>query len=132
MQNLTDLEKKEDVKTFEPSKDEKIIQTFLKKRVYEMQEYRRELKIEEKWKEADIEYVPREMDFSTNGKRFETDQTDGYRSRLVPIGDNTQNWRSSNSAPTLLQKIQTAISLIVDNDPEAVFVPMKKKIRSNS
>jgi len=133
MQNIKELEKPQQVvETFTPDTEEKIIQTYVKKRVREMQEHRRELKIEDKWKEADREYVPREMDFGANGKRFETDQTDGYRTRLVPIGDNTQNWRSNNSAPTLLQKIQTAISLIIDNNPEAVFTALQRKYESTS
>lgn len=132
MQKIKDLEKPLVEKTFLPDDEEKILQTFIKRRVHELQESRTELKIEKKWKEADAEYVPREMEFGTEGKRFETDQTDGYRTRLVPIGDNTQNWRSSNSAPTLLQKIQTAISLIIDNDPELMFVALQKKFEGTS
>lgn len=132
MQKIKTLEEPLETKTFIPDDEDKIIQTFLKNRIYELQEHRRELKIEEKWKEADAEYVPREMEFSSQGKRFETDQTDGYRTRLVPIGDNTLNWRSSNSAPTLLQKIQTAISLIIDNDPELLFIALQKKFEGTS
>ncbi len=132
MQKISDLEKAEDVKTYNPDADEKIIQTFVKRRVHELQEYRKEKKTEEKWKSADDEYVPHEMEFGTQGKRFETDQSEGYRTRLVPIGDNTQNWRSSNSAPTLLQKIQTALSLIIDNNPELIFTALQKKYNGTS
>lgn len=132
MQNIKDLDKAQEVETYNPSDEDKIIQAFLKNRVHELQEHRRELKIEDKWKEADAEYVPRELDFSAQGKRFETDQEDGYRSRLVPIGDNSQNWRSSNAAPTLLQKIQTAISLIIDNNPELIFTGLQKKYSATS
>lgn len=132
MQKILDLEAVEKVETYNPDKEEKIIQTYVKRRVHEMQEHRRELKSEEKWKEADREYIPGELEFGSTSKRFETDQTDGYRTRLVPIGDGTQNWRSSNSAPTLLQKIQTAISIIIDNNPEAIFTSLQKKYNSTS
>ncbi len=118
--------------TYIPDGDDKLIQTFIKRRVQELQDHRSEQKIEEKWKEADREYIPSELEFGTTSKRFETDQDGGYRTRLVPIGDGTQNWRSANSAPTLLQKIQTAISIIVDNDPEAVFTALKKRYEATA
>lgn len=132
MQNIKDLNKTEAVETFVPTEEELIIQTYVNRRVYELKEHRKNLKVEEKWKEADNEYVPHEMEFSTQGKRFETDQTEGYRTRLVPIGDGTDNWRSNNSAPTLLQKIQTAISIIIDNNPEAMFLALQKKFDKRS
>ena len=69
MQKIKDLDKKLDTKTFIPDEDEKILQVFLKNRIYELQQHRKELKIEDKWKEADQEYVPREMEFSSQGKR---------------------------------------------------------------
>lgn len=127
MPDIKTLEEEPKDQTYKADKDELIIQTYVTRRVKEMQDFRSELKMEDKWKEADAEYVPRELEFGTTSKRFETDQTDGYRTRLVPIGDGTQNWRSSNSAPTLLQKIQTAISIIIDNDPEAVFTALQRK-----
>lgn len=132
MQNIKDLEKPLESKTFTPNDEDRILQTFIKNRVKELQQHRKELKSEIKWREADLEYEPKEMEFSSQGKRFETDQDAGYRTRLVPIGDNSQNWRASNSAPTLLQKIQTAISLIVDNNPEAIFTALQKKYETTA
>jgi len=92
-----------------------------------MQDYRRSLNIEARWKQADEEYVPHELDFGTTRKRFETDQDTGLRSRLVPVGDAAQQWRQASSAPTLLAKIQTAVSVIIDQQPEADLVPLLKK-----
>src|SRR3990167_11297124 len=76
---------------------EKEVEKFVKQRVMEMQDYRKDLKIEKDWKEADDEYLPQELDMSKGRKRFETNQEDGLRSRLVPIGNTDEDWRSNNS-----------------------------------
>lgn len=102
------------------------------KRQREMSQFRTSLGIEQKWQEADEEYVPHELDFGTTRKRFETDQDTGLRSRMVPVGDVTQQWRSASSAPTLLVKIQTALSLLVDQMPEADLVPLLKKFEATT
>ncbi len=105
---------------------------YVDKRINEMIDFRSNLGIEQRWREADEEYVPHELDFGTTRKRFETDQDTGLRSRLVPVGDATQQWRSASSAPTLLAKIQTALSLIIDNQPEADLVALVKKYQATS
>src|SRR3990167_224768 len=105
-----------------PDKEKMEVEKFVQQRVEEMQDFRKELKLEERWREADTEYLPEELPL-TKRKRFETDQTTGWRSRLVPVGDADQDWRSSNSDPVLLSKIQTAISIIIDNNPEATLAP---------
>ncbi len=97
-----------------------------------MMDFRKGLGIEARWREADEEYVPHELDFGTTRKRFETDQDSGLRSRLVPVGDASQQWRSAASAPTLLAKIQTALSLIFDNQPEAELVALLKKFTATT
>lgn len=106
--------------------------TYTEKRVDEMIEYRRSLGVENKWREADEEYIPHELDFGTTRKRFETDQDTGLRSRMVPVGDQTQQWRQASSAPILLVKIQTALSLIIDQMPEADLVPLLKKFEKTT
>lgn len=128
MPDIKKLEEVEQIKTFTPSKDEQILQTFVKKRAEEMMAYRDSLKLEKEWKEADEEYIPHEIDFGTTKKRFEADQDTGLRSRMVPIGgSDKQAWRSNNSAPTLLAKIQTALSIIIDQNPEAMLTALQKK-----
>src|SRR3990167_10610757 len=111
----------------ELNEKEKEVEKFVANRVQEMQDYRKELKIEDEWKEADKEYIPQEIDLKPGRRRFETNQEDGLRSRLVPIGDANEDWRSNNSDPTLLTKIQTAISIIIDNNPEASLEPLLNK-----
>lgn len=114
------------------TKVERLTKTYIKKRSEEMIDYRAGLGIEQKWQEADEEYIPHELDFGTTRKRFETDQDSGLRSRMVPVGDATQQWRSAASAPTLLGKIQIALSLIIDQMPEADLVPLEKKFEATT
>src|ERR1019366_8490101 len=106
---------------------ERVTASYIKKRSGEMIKFRQQLKVEGRWREADQEYLPHELDFGTTRKRFETDQDTGLRSRMVPVGDITQQWRQASSAPTLLAKIQTAIGLIIDQMPEAELVALVKK-----
>lgn len=113
--------------SYSPSLEEQVLQTYVQKRKDEMSGFRRSLGIEKEWQEADIEYVPNELEFGTPRKRFETDQDTGLRSRMVPIGDQTQNWRSNNSAPFLLIKIQTAFSVLIDKNPEAMLTALSKR-----
>ena len=113
--------------TYEPSSVERVATTYIKRRSGDMIDYRKGLGIEQKWREADEEYIPHELDFGTTRKRFETDQDTGLRSRMVPVGDVTQQWRQASSAPTLLAKIQTAVSIICDQQPEAELVALLKK-----
>ena len=99
------------------------IETFVKARVDNMKDYRKDLRIENDWRTADREYIPEVIDLTGRGKRFETDDELGLRTRLVPIGDLSQEWRSNNSDPTLMVKIQTALSIIIDTIPK-VYLPL--------
>ncbi len=126
------LEETPITKPYSPTKVESVATKYIKRRIEEMIDYRKGLGIETKWQEADEEYIPHELDFGTTRKRFETDQDSGLRSRMVPVGDTTQQWRSASSAPTLLAKIQIALSLIVDNMPEADLVPLIKKFEKTT
>lgn len=110
---------------------DKEIEKFVKLRVDNMQAFRKELKIEERWKEADAEYQPHEQEFSKR-RRFESDEETGLRSRLVPVKDEANDWRSRNSDPTLLVKIQTAIAIIVDNNPEGALTVLNKKYENKT
>ena len=117
---------------YTPNETQRAVSKYVEKRVGEMIEFRTNLKVEGRWREADEEYVPHELDFGTTRKRFETDQDTGLRSRMVPVGDVTQQWRQASSAPVLLAKIQTALSLIIDNMPEADLVSLSKKYQATS
>ena len=130
----TVIDKEIKQKTYKPSEKEKEVGIYIKKRVEEMKEYRKSLKgLEARWKEVDREYEPSELELSPKRKRLEADDELGLRSRLVPVGaDQGQDWRSNNSDPTLLTKIQTAFSLLVDRNPEAVLTALLKKYENTS
>lgn len=126
---LKEVESKD---TYAPDKNERAAIKYIDRRSSEMIDYRKGLGIEQRWREADEEYIPHELDFGTTRKRFETDQDTGLRSRMVPVGDVTQQWRQASSAPTLLAKIQTAVSIIVDQQPEADLVALLKKYQAST
>lgn len=109
-------------KAVELSEEEKKVEEYVSLRVTQMKDYRKELKVEEEWKEADKEYIPSELDTDENPrKRFEQSDETGLRSRAVKVRDEDEDWRSNNSDPTLLAKIQTAISIIIDRNPDVVY-----------
>jgi hypothetical protein len=56
----------------------------------------------------------------------------GLRTRTVKIGDDTESWRSHNSEPTLFVKMNTALSILLDKDPEAFFEPGSKKYEATT
>lgn len=126
------LDETDEAKTWEPNETDRKLVGYINRRIGEMKDFRKGLKIEKIWKEADEEYVPHELELGTTRKRFETDQDTGLRSRMVKVGDDTQQWRQNSSAPTLLEKIQTAISIIVDNQPEANLVALEKKFEKTT
>lgn len=126
------LRQKKVVPEFDANSTETVAASYVKRRSDEMIKFRQQLKIEGRWREADQEYLPHELDFGTTRKRFETDQDTGLRSRMVPVGDITQQWRQASSAPTLLSKIQTAIGLIIDQMPEAELVALQKKYQART
>lgn len=116
-----------ETKNYNASEEERKILELVKKRKDEMQAYRKSLKIEDKWKEADSEYIPSEIKMESNKTIFETDDELGLRTKLTKVNPDSNNWRSDVSDPTLLVKIQTALSIIIERNPEAFFVPMSEQ-----
>jgi hypothetical protein len=123
-------EGKEPLYTATPE-DQKVI-TFISKRIEEMKQYRKNLKVEDDWRDADKEYTPSEIPLTPAKKRLEQNQDTGLRSRLVTVSTEEDGWRSNVSDPTLLSKIQTAISIIIDRDPRAVMTALVKKFEKTS
>lgn len=120
--------------TSEPAKPEALkndekeeqVEKYVAERVKQMQDFRTAKKIEQRWKEADREYIPSEIEFETR-KRYESDEETGLRSKYVSVKDEDEAWKSNNSDLTLLTKIQTAVSIIIDNNPSAVFKALTRK-----
>jgi hypothetical protein len=118
-------------KDYKPTDQETKTALFLEKRIKEMKQYRKNLKIEEEWREADREYIPSDIPLTTK-KRLEQNEDTGIRSKLVTVSTEEDDWRSSISDPTLLAKIQTALSIIIDRDPKAVMNAFIKKFEKTS
>lgn len=111
---------------YEPDKERQELWQFIQGRTAKMKTFRKSLRIETEWRDADVEYLPLAYEFANTPKRLELDQDTGLRSRLVPIGSIEDDWRSTNADPTLLVKIQIALSIIIDQNPEAIFEPLNK------
>lgn len=126
------LPKEETAPTYSADKPERDILKYTKKRIDEMKEHRKFLKLEEKWKEADKECEVGEIEFEKGKKRFESDDELGFRTRLVNISDERDDWRSKSSDPTLLTKIHTALSILIDKNPESILTALSKKYEKSS
>jgi len=132
-------EKPKAVATYSPVGEQKKIQTYLKKRVAVLKDTKKQIlnnvNFEEIMKEADREYQPEFLtQKEVKGVMLIQDEIQGKRgSRIVPISSNEgQEWRSNLSEPTLLVKIQTALSILVDRNPESVFKAITEKYKGRT
>ena len=125
-----------EVKPYTPSSIETDIGEFLSKRVEQMKEFRgKNLKhnsrsIENIWDEADREYQPHELTVE-QGKTLVTSDDDDLRSRFVALGKEG-DWQSNMASPDFYVKVNTALSILIDENPEAVFVPSAKRYEANT
>src|SRR3990167_8592479 len=87
-------------------------------------------------KDADREYVPHNLKKKQNPHSvyLEMDETLGIRgSRIVPItGKEGGEWRSDISEPTLFVKVNTALSILMQQNPEATFKATLDKYKPTS
>jgi len=140
-QLLNKEENKTEKKPYAPEGDEKNILDHLELRIPVLKQTKKkiinDIDFEQIMKDADREYQPhslREKRTSSSNVMLVQDEVKGLRgSRIVPItGKEGSEWRSDVSEPTLLVKIQTAISILVDQNPEAVFKAVLKKYKPTS
>ena len=130
-------EKEKPAESYAPKGEELEIQEYLSTRIDELKDYRKQkLKgagrsIEDIWKEADEEYTPHELGIEPSKSRFVSDEELGLRSRLVKIGE-SNNWQSNNASPDLYVKVNTALSILVGQNPEAVFIETASKYKANT
>lgn len=116
---------------YTPAGKEKDVLDLVSKRVEGLKELRKEKlpnnsrSIEEIWKEADYEYQPHELEVATRS-RFESDDELGLRSRLVKVGQQ-DNWQSNAASNDFYVKVNTALSILIDQNPEAWFMASSKK-----
>lgn len=122
-------------KTFDPSKlstQDKEDLTFVQQRIKQLQTVRSNhygKNLDQLWADADRDYVPHRL--NTSGKKvIAQDEDKGWRGSMVQLG--TSDWQSDLSASNVFIKIQTALSILVDQNPSGVFTPTTKKYEATS
>ena len=124
--------KKKEAKEYQPTDQEKEIILFLDKRIPVLKKTKTDIldgfNFEEMMKKADREYKPKDLLATSAVSTLVTiaDEDAGNTNANAKIVDITTEadkakWRSTLSEPTLLVKIQTALSILIDQNPEAVM-----------
>jgi len=94
-------------------------------------EYRKKTGIEQIWKHADEAYIPHKIKARASSKVLVSDDELGWRS--APIDLNVEDsWQEESVPPNPYIKIQTALGIIVDRNPKAIFEPSAKKYDANT
>ena len=83
------------------------------------------------WQSADKAYIPHRM--YKKGKRVlaSIDDEKGWRSEMIVL-NKTDDWRSDVVYPNPFIKLNTALSILIDRNPEAVFVPGSSRYEYNT
>ena len=143
---MTKKLKKEDEKkspeAYDPTGSEKLVVDHLTKRIPVLKKSRQSIlndgsggfNFDQLMKDADREYVPHSFQRKENkvgSVYLEMDETLGIRgSRIVPITGNEGNeWRSDISEPTLFVKVNTVLSILMQQNPEATFKAVLDKYK---
>lgn len=133
-------EKSKDLKSKEGSftaelltkKGDKELYAFALKRIPQLQNVRKSHyghDLDNLWAEADRDYLPHRL--GTKGRTaIVVDEDKGWRSQTVKLGDT--NWQSDLSQSNVYVKVQTAMSILVDQNPSGVFTPTTKKYEATS
>lgn len=79
--------------------------------------------------EADRDYVPHRIKGKTK-RVITTDEDKGWRSQMVDLG--AVDWQTDISQANPLIKIQTALSILIDQNPGSVFTPLAKKFQATN
>lgn len=128
-------EKVKDI-SYDPKGNELEVRDFLSKRIEELKTFRsakldgNSKSIEDLYREVDQEYQPHRLEFSSR-KQLESHEEDGLRSRLVEVSSKDA-WRSDSVNPDLFVKVNTALSILIDQNPEAVFMASSSKYEKNT
>jgi len=132
MKKLINFNKNKEVKSYQPTEQEQKIILFLDKRIPVLKKTKLDIldgfNFEEMMKKADREYKPKDLLATSAVSTLVTiaDEDAGNTNANAKIVDITTEadkakWRSTLSEPTLLVKIQTALSILIDQNPEAVM-----------
>ena len=120
------------------TKDEQKNIEFLDDRFQELEQARqsvgpRNINIETIWTEADLAYEPHSFKLDgSKGRRVFAQADVGARSKMITLGQDGQGWRTNVSQPNAYIQIQTALSILVDQNPEAVFLPNSSRFEATT
>jgi len=113
--------------------DDKVAHDFFITRKAELQKARQDVlgvNMETIWRSADKAYVPHQL--KTGGKKvFASDDELGWRS-IQTILRTTGDWQEDSVSPDPYVKIQTALAILVDRNPKAVFKAAAKKYEQSA
>jgi len=84
------------------------------------------------WDDIDRAYVPHRLSAENTGNEitYVTDDDQGWLSRSVKLGET--DWQSDIASNDFYTKIQTALSVLIERNPEGVFIPKAKKFEKNT
>lgn len=85
--------------------------------------------IDQIWAEADRDYIPHRLGAKTK-KAIAVDETKGWRSQKINLGDS--NWQSDLSQSNPFVKIQTALSILIEQNPSGVFSATSRRYEATS
>ena len=142
MDNIKKINDEKDVKVYQPDEKQNQLKDFLTARVEVLKKTKLDIldgfNFEELMKRADREYKPKDLLESSNVESLVTianeETNDDASASIINIGleRNKANWRSTISDPTLLVKVQTALSILIDQNPEAIFKASSEKFEKRT
>jgi hypothetical protein len=86
--------------------------------------------IEDIWKAADNAYIPHELKANSGTKGFLSEE-DGWRS-IPTVFKSDDDWQEDSAPASPYVKIQTALSILIDRNPKAVFKAATKQYEQSS
>src|SRR3990167_8662296 len=127
-------------KAYSPTGTEYDIQQYLQARIPILKDSKKKIlgniDFEEIMREADREYQPEFLSSKNKGTRSSAviiDESKGLRSATSTIHDTSEDeWLSNVSEPTLLVKIQTALSILVDRNPIAILKAAQERYKKST
>ena len=134
MEKLKQINEVPEVKNYQADEKESQLIIFLDKRIEVLKQTKKDVldgfNFEEMMKKADREYRPKDLLATSSVSTLVTIENEdagntntNANAKIIDISGEADraNWRSSISEPTLLVKIQTALSILIDQNPEAIF-----------
>ena len=131
-------DKKPAIKKFDKTKnlsaEELKFYDFVTNRISELKESRKEkqfnVQIEKIWEDADKDYAPHRLNPERGKRAIAVDEDKGWRGQMITLGKS--NWQSDLAQSNPFVKIQVALSILIDQNPEGVFMAASKKFKATT